>query len=113
MEFYPVCKFSEIGFGEAKHAVVNGHSIAIFNVRGKLYAIENLCPHMAAPLDDGVLEGNKVTCRLHFWQIDVTTGESLDPPGHCVNTYPVKVERGVVKVGYEEPSAPPPPAACE
>ncbi|MBK7995828.1 MAG: hypothetical protein IPK14_21380 [Blastocatellia bacterium] len=43
MEFHPVCKFSEVGFGEAKGFVVEGHSIAIFNIRGKLYAIENMC----------------------------------------------------------------------
>jgi nitrite reductase/ring-hydroxylating ferredoxin subunit len=104
MEFHPVCKFSEIGFGEAKPAVVAGHSIAIFNVSGKLFAIENICPHMAAPLDDGNFNGKTVVCRLHFWEIDITTGQSIDPPGHCVHTYPVKIERGVVKVGIE-PSA--------
>lgn len=102
MEFHPVCKFSDIGFGEGKAVVVAGRSVAIFNVSGKLYAIENMCPHMSAPLDDGVMNGKVITCRLHFWEIDVTNGLSLDPPGHCVVTYPVKVERGVVKVGIEE-----------
>ncbi|MFY9223462.1 MAG: Rieske (2Fe-2S) protein [Blastocatellia bacterium] len=102
MEFHPVCKFSEVGFGEAKGFVVEGHSIAIFNIRGKLYAIENMCPHMAAPLDDGVIDGQKITCRLHFWQIDVTNGQCVSPDnGRCVSTYPVKTERGVIKVGIE------------
>jgi len=106
MEFHPVCKFSDIGLGEAKPAVVEGHSVAIFNVRGKLYAIENICPHMAAPLDDGSLNGTKITCRLHFWEIDVTNGQCIEPAnGHCVATFPVKVERGVIKVGIETPKA--------
>ncbi len=103
MEFHPVCKFSDIALGEAKPAVVAGYSVAIFNIRGKLYAIENICPHMAAPLDDGSLEGTKVTCRLHFWEVDVTNGQCVAPNnGRSVATFPVKVERGVIKVGIEE-----------
>jgi nitrite reductase/ring-hydroxylating ferredoxin subunit len=109
MEYHPVCKFSEIGFGEAKHAVVEGRPVAIFNISGKLHAIENVCPHMSAPLDDGVVKGKNVVCRLHFWEIDIITGQSVDPPGHCILTYPVKVERGVIKVGIE----PPAPAVAE
>jgi NAD(P)H-dependent nitrite reductase small subunit len=102
MEFYPACKFSEVGFGEAKPVVIEGLAIAIFNIGGKLYAIENMCPHMAAPLDDGVIKGKVVTCRLHFWDVDVTSGQTLEPEGFCVRTYPVKVERGTIKVGIEK-----------
>lgn len=106
MEFHPVCKFSDIGLGEAKGVVVAGYSVAIFNIRGKLYAIENICPHMAAPLDDGVVNEKKVTCRLHFWEIDVTNGQCVEPNnGHCVATFPVKVERGTIKVGIESSKA--------
>ena len=107
MEYYPVCKFSEVGFGEAKGVVVEGHPIAIFNIGGKLYAIENSCPHMASSLDDGVVEGKGVICRLHFWKINVTTGQSEEPAGYCVPTYPVKIERGMIKVGYEPPQQAP------
>jgi nitrite reductase/ring-hydroxylating ferredoxin subunit len=101
IEFYPVCKFSEIGFDEAKSVTIENHAIAIFNVKGKLYAIDDLCPHMKVPLATGVLNGKNVICGAHFWEIDVTTGLSLKPQGHCVNTYPVKIERGIVKVGYQ------------
>jgi nitrite reductase/ring-hydroxylating ferredoxin subunit len=101
MEFYPVCKFAEIGFGEAKEVQVAGRNLAIFNIAGKLFAIDNTCPHMSAPLHNGSVTGKNVICRLHFWEFDITTGQSIDPPGHCVTTYPVKIERGVVKIGCE------------
>ncbi|MEW6734834.1 MAG: Rieske 2Fe-2S domain-containing protein [Acidobacteriota bacterium] len=101
MEFHPVCKFSEIGLGEGKAVAVAGRSLAIFNISGKLYAIDNVCPHMSAPLDNGVVNGKSVVCRLHFWEIDILTGKTVDPPGHCVSTHPVKVERGIVKIGLE------------
>ena len=107
IEYFPVCKFVEIGFGEAKEVVVAGRKIAIFNIGGKLYAIDNVCPHMSAPLHHGSVSGKVVTCRLHFWQFDITNGQSVDQPGQCVATYPVKIERGIVRVGCEVASTGP------
>ncbi|MBL8151915.1 MAG: Rieske (2Fe-2S) protein [Blastocatellia bacterium] len=101
MQYYPVCKFTEVGFGEGKAVEVEGRQIALFNAGGKLYAIDNRCPHMSAPLHDGSLEGKTIVCRLHFWEFDITTGQSTNQPGQCVKTYPVKIERGVVKVAIE------------
>jgi len=99
MDYHPVCKFADIGFGEAIEVEVAGRKLAIFNVSGKLYAIDNTCPHMSAPLHNGAINGKHVVCRLHFWEFDITTGQSIDPPGQCVAIYPVKVERGIVKIG--------------
>ncbi len=102
IEFYPVCKFTDIGFGEGKAVEVEGKKVAIFNVFGKLYAIEDVCPHMAAPLHNGTVEAKRVVCRLHFWEFDLTNGECTNQPGHCVTTFPVKIEKGIVKVGIEK-----------
>jgi nitrite reductase/ring-hydroxylating ferredoxin subunit len=101
MEFYPVCKFTEIGLGEGKEVEVAGRKLAVFNIGGKLFAIDNSCPHMTSPLHNGSINGKTVVCRLHFWEFDIPTGQSIDPPGHCVVTYPVKIERGIVKIGIE------------
>ena len=43
----------------------NGGEVALFNVGGKFYAIENFCPHKAAPLADSRIYGNIVECDLH------------------------------------------------
>jgi nitrite reductase/ring-hydroxylating ferredoxin subunit len=48
--------------------------IGLFAVGTRIYAMENRCPHADAPLSDGELEGTVVTCPLHGWRIDVTTG---------------------------------------
>ncbi|MCS6886508.1 MAG: nitrite reductase small subunit NirD [Acidobacteriota bacterium] len=102
IEFYPVCKFTDIGFAEGKAVEIEGKRIAIFNVFGKLYAIENVCPHMSATLHDGTVEGRSVICRLHFWEISLTDGKCITDPAYCVATFPVKVEKGIVKVGIEK-----------
>lgn len=49
--------------------------VAVFNVDGEFYAIENSCPHQGGPLADGWMEGPLVTCPWHGWCFDVRTGK--------------------------------------
>ena len=66
--------------------------VALFNVDGKFYALDGICPHAGGPLGEGELRGTVVTCPWHGWQFDVTTGQ------HCLNarlmhqTFAVRVE---------------------
>jgi nitrite reductase/ring-hydroxylating ferredoxin subunit len=75
----------------------NGDEVAVFNVGGEYYAIENFCPHKGAPLSDGVICGHVVECSLHGWQFDVRTGECLTVPER-IKTYKVTNEDGLLKV---------------
>lgn len=63
-----------------KHVEVSGREIAIANVNGKFYAIDDRCGHMSARLSAGGLRGNIVTCPQHGAQFDVTTGKKLSEP---------------------------------
>ena len=74
-----------------------GDQLAIFNVNGEYYAIENSCPHRGAPLSEGQLCGHVVECALHGWQFDVRTGECLTVPDQ-IRTYKVKIEDGLLKI---------------
>ena len=77
--------------------------IAVFNIDGDFYAIENECTHEGGPLSQGMVFGSTVSCPWHFAEFDVTTGESLDEIAPCdVRTYEVVVEDGVVKARIEE-----------
>jgi nitrite reductase/ring-hydroxylating ferredoxin subunit len=73
--FVRVAAAGEVKPGSSKICVVDGREIALFNVSGKYYAIENTCPHQGGPLGEGWLEGNIVTCPWHAWCFDVTTGK--------------------------------------
>ena len=60
--------------GECKTVAVGERELALFNVGGKFYATDNVCPHRGGPLGEGTLDGNVVTCPWHGWRFDVCTG---------------------------------------
>jgi len=97
-EFVIVAKLSELDPGIAKAVEVNGKAIAVFNVNGKIFATDNTCLHQGGPLGEGMLEGNVVTCPWHMWQYNVCTGENLEDSLLKLETYPVQVEGGDIKV---------------
>lgn len=97
-EFVEVCNEADVPPGTGKAFDVGREEIGVFNVGGKFYAIDNLCPHEGGPLAEGALAGNIVTCPLHGWRADVTSGESLEMPGVKVSTWEVKVEDGKVYI---------------
>ena len=87
--------------------------IGIFNVKGRFYALRNICPHKRGPLCTGEVAGRSATfappsltegfvdyeregeiirCPWHAWQFDIATGECLVDPGMRVKTYPVVVD---------------------
>jgi nitrite reductase/ring-hydroxylating ferredoxin subunit len=74
-----------------------GMELALYNVNGEFYAIENFCPHKGAPLAGGHLCGHEVECDWHGWRFDVRTGECLTNRG-AVETYEVIIENGWIKI---------------
>lgn len=68
----------------------DGREIALFNVDGNIYALDNACPHMGGPLGEGELENGCVTCPWHGWQFDVKTGACANMPGQ--DALPVAIE---------------------
>lgn len=76
----------------------SGAQVALYNVGGEFYALENFCPHRGAPLADGKLCGQTVTCDLHGWRFDVRTGACLGRMDAHVETYQVVIEDGTIKI---------------
>ena len=97
-EYVRVAGTADIPRGSGQVAEVNGHSLAIFNVEGTFYAIDNTCVHRGGPLGEGELEGDVVTCPWHAWQFNVKTGVSVTSPSASVKTYSVKVDGSDIKV---------------
>ena len=81
----------------ARVVLPGGDDVAVYNVDGEFYAIENSCPHRGAPLSEGSLCGHVVECWLHGWEFDVRTGNCLTVADK-IKTYEVRVEDGVVSV---------------
>jgi 3-phenylpropionate/trans-cinnamate dioxygenase ferredoxin component len=73
--------------------------IAVFNVDGELFAIDDTCTHQDASLADGWIEGCAVECPLHAACFDLRTGMPSGPPAkRPVRTHEVVVDDGVVYV---------------
>ena len=77
--------------------LLNGTELALYNVGGEFYAIENFCPHKGAPLADGRLCGQAVECDWHGWRFDLRTGDCLTNRA-AVETYEVIIEDGWIKI---------------
>jgi nitrite reductase/ring-hydroxylating ferredoxin subunit len=100
-DFVPVTTTAEIPSGEARAFVVGDREIALFNVEGSFYAIENACPHQGGPLAEGFIEGTTVTCPWHAWCFDVTTGAMSLGAFSNVDAFDVQIEGSTVSVSAE------------
>ncbi len=98
-EYVSVARRGEVDPGRGRVVFVRGREIALFNVDGEFFAVDNLCPHEGGPLVAGAIKGAVVTCPWHQWKFDLGTGCSPVNPAVRVQTYQVKVEGDQVKVG--------------
>lgn len=107
-----VCALADLHPGDAMR--VTAHvPIAIFNVDGVLFAIDDTCTHQDASLSEGWLEGCLIECPLHSSSFDLRTGKPTAPPAkRPVRTYHLVVEDGVVYLNtsqHEEVTGESPP----
>lgn len=99
---YYVAKLSDLKPGECLAVEAGGLVIALFNVNGAIYALDNTCPHAGGPLGEGALEGHLVACPWHGWRYDVRTGVRPENPDFKVACYPVNVEDNRISVVLPE-----------
>ena len=90
--FVKVAQTSEIPAGQGKCIEVEGKRIAVFNVDGTYYAIDDVCPHQGGPLGEGELAGTVVTCPWHGWEYDITTGVNQDDSDVVQEKFAVRVD---------------------
>ncbi|HXR63939.1 MAG TPA: non-heme iron oxygenase ferredoxin subunit [Rudaea sp.] len=92
-----VCAQSELLPGEYKVAWDGDVAIAVFNIDGDLYAIEDVCTHDGGELTGGELHGYEIECPRHGARFDVRTGAARCPPAYePTAAFPVKIEDGVI-----------------
>ena len=91
--FRKIAAIKDLEPGSAKRVEIEGKEIALFNIDGAFYAIENSCTHRGGPLAEGDLDGDVVTCPWHGAKYDVKSGEVLGPPAsQGVMAYKVRVQ---------------------
>lgn len=92
--FVKAATVDELPPGQRKLVEIDGVRVAIFNLDGELYAIEDVCTHDGGPLVEGeILNGHEVQCPRHGARFDIRTGEALSMPAFTpTETYEVLVD---------------------
>lgn len=94
-----VAPLDELPPGASKTIDVDGVPIAVFNVDGNCYAIEDRCTHDGGVLTGGQVEGDVVICPRHGARFCVRTGKAMSPPAYeDVSTFEVRIASGIVQV---------------
>jgi nitrite reductase/ring-hydroxylating ferredoxin subunit len=78
--------------GEGRVIEAGGRTLALFNVSGSFYALDNACSHRGGPLGEGDLDGTVVVCPWHAWRWDVTSGANMNNPAVKMACFPVSLE---------------------
>jgi 3-phenylpropionate/trans-cinnamate dioxygenase ferredoxin subunit len=78
---------------------VDGVAVAVFNLGGEFYAIEDVCTHDGGDLAGGEVDGDAIVCPRHGARFSIKTGEVLAPPAYePIATFPVRVQDGMIQV---------------
>lgn len=93
-------QLNDFPVGQGRCFVIEGEEIAVFHARdGKVFAVNNRCPHRGGGLSDGVMGDGKVICPLHGHKFDLATGKGCEA-GESVRVVEAWVEQGDVWVRY-------------
>lgn len=82
--------------GVAQEFAIDSRIICIAKVKGEYCALDNVCPHRGGPLGQGLVDGTKIVCPWHGWQIEAKTGEANGQP--AVAVYELCIEGDDVSV---------------
>lgn len=99
-DFYPVAKIGDLPPGTCQSVELQDHGIALFNLDGDIYALDNTCPHAGGPLGEGTVEGDLVECPWHGWKFHIKTGACQKNPSPTWNVarYDVQVVDGIILI---------------
>ncbi|BDA69215.1 Rieske (2Fe-2S) domain-containing protein [Calothrix sp. PCC 7716] len=91
-------KLVEVQTEGGKVVNLEQHVIALFYSDGKVYAIDNRCPHMGFPLHGSICKDGIVTCPWHYARFDLDSGGTFDSWADDVRAFPVEIRDGEIWV---------------
>jgi 3-phenylpropionate/trans-cinnamate dioxygenase ferredoxin subunit len=102
VRYVAVAKTTEIEPGRVKYVEVEDYQLAVCNVGGTFYAIEDVCTHDGGRLNQGELDDGVIVCPRHGARFSVATGDVVRMPASApLETFPVIVDGDVIKIGLE------------
>jgi nitrite reductase/ring-hydroxylating ferredoxin subunit len=99
MKTIALCKTSDVDEGTAIKVETEGLSLAVFNLNGAFYVLDDQCSHGPGSLSEGYITGDNIECDFHNGAFNIKTGEVAEPP--CLipqKTYKVVMEGDTVAI---------------
>src|SRR5262249_14702163 len=102
-EFIKVARTSDLASGQGKVVEIAGHPIALFNVNGQFYALDNVCPHRGGPIGEGYVDCHNMTVQgpWHGWTFGLVDGYSPFNPFAKLEKFDVQVEGDEIAISLE------------
>lgn len=102
-DFVTVARADELSPGERMVVQIGRTWVAVFNVEGQFYAIQDVCTHDDGPLAEGKLIGCEIECPRHGARFDLRDGRVTAPPALVpVPVYDVRVQDGQIQVASKK-----------
>jgi len=90
----------EIDFVEQVH--VGGKKICLIKNEGKLFAVQNDCPHAGGILSGGWCKNGNLVCPIHRWEYSLTTGRGAEGQGDYIHIYPLEIREDGIYIGFKK-----------
>lgn len=102
-EFIKIANATDLPAGSSAIVEIEGRTIAVFNVNGRYFALDNICAHRGGPLGEGFVDPRNLTvqCPWHGWVYSLASGVSLIDSMAKVETFEVFVEGEDVKISLD------------
>ena len=100
-DFFPALDEKELNDNSMKLISVDGVPILLVKVSGKIFAIDNRCPHQGCGFSGGTLDGSVIVCPCHDWRFDLESGEYEEEPTMKLVKYEWIVKEGRIWVKLE------------
>lgn len=103
IRYVKAAELTEFPGGGRKRVVIEETEIALFFIAGQFYAVQNECPHQHySSLHEGILNELELTCPMHGWTFDISTGQATVGGGR-LKRFAVKVDGNDVFVEAPNP----------
>jgi len=103
MPWHPVAPAASIVPGDYAQVEIDAQLVAVFNIDGNFYAIDDVCTHDGGELAGGAVDGDVVICPRHGARFCLRTGTALTPPAYePVRTYETRVNEGIVEIRSDD-----------
>ena len=106
MAWTSLCEVKELEEGQGKYVEIGGFQLAVFKHEGKIFTIDNECPHAGGNLAGGMVVDGCAICPWHYWAFKLDSGELRDAPNCKISTYPTRLHEEEGKGSFVQADLP-------